>query len=137
MAEKNDRPDSSETFEQGEPAHVPSPTAVAGDAASRGVLPPEVIPPEEPQIPHEDELLEMGDPDVSPISNAYVGDESPGFDMPTTDQDNVDVAGEAYGVAEADEGELRPAAEIVDARDRHRAFQEEPEPPERPEPPEE
>jgi hypothetical protein len=111
-----------------EPRHVPSVTALAGEAVRAGARPPEVIPPAEPEIPREDELLEIGDPEVAPLSNAYVGDEAPGFDMPTPDQDSVDAAGAAYGVAEADSGALRPTAEIADARDRRRAFQEEPEP---------
>jgi hypothetical protein len=111
-----------------EPRHVPSVTALAGEAARAGTRPPEVIRPEEAEIPREDELLEIGDPEVDPLSNAYVGDEAPGFDMATPDQDSVDAAGAAYGVAEADSGALKPSVEIADARDRRRAFQEEPEP---------
>jgi hypothetical protein len=60
--------------------------------------------------------------------HAYVGDESPGFDMAAPDQDGVDAAGRAYGVSEIDSGALKPSAEIADARDRRRAFAEEPEP---------
>src|SRR5919109_2607032 len=99
MARKDDARDVPEPLppEEQEPAHVPSPTAVAGDAASRGSLPPDVIRPREAEIPRQDELLEIGDPDVDPLSNAYVGDEAPGFDMPTPDQDSVDAAGTAYG----------------------------------------
>src|SRR5688500_15220203 len=111
-----------------EPPHAPSPTALAAEAARLGVPPPEVVPPEEPEIPGEDELLQIGDAEVDPLRNAYVGEESPGFDMATPDQDGVDAAGRAYGVSEIDSGALRPSVEIADARDRRRAFAEGPEP---------
>ena len=100
-----------------EPPHVPSPTALAAE-----------VPAPEPEIPGEDRVLKIGDDEVDPLRNAYVGDESPGFDMATPDQDGVDAAGRAYGVAEIDSGALKPSAEIADARDRRRAFAEEPEP---------
>jgi uncharacterized protein DUF6335 len=111
-----------------EPLHAPSPTGLAAEAARSGVRPPEVLPPDEAAIPGEDETLRMGDSEVDPLRNAYVGDESPGFDMATPDQDGVDAAGRAYGVSEIDDGALKPSAEIADARDRRRAFAEEPEP---------
>ena len=128
MAQKTDRPDSTTGRGDDEPRHVPSPTAVAADAARRGVRPVEAPRGEEEHIPGQDDLLRMGDTEVEPLNNAYVGEEAPGFDMATPDQDGVDAAGRAYGVSEADSGELRPSAEIADARDRRRAFQEEPEP---------
>lgn len=128
MAQKDDRPDPPSLGEDDEPRHVPSPTAVAADSVRRGARPIEAPPPGEAQIPGQDDLLRMGDAEVEPLANAYVGDEAPGFDMATPDHDGVDAAGRAYGVSEADSGELRASAEIADARDRRRAFQEEPEP---------
>jgi hypothetical protein len=126
MAERNGRNEWEGNGD--EPAHAPSPTGIAAEAARSGVTPREVLPPDEPQIPGEDETLRMGDSEVDPLRNAYVGDESPGFDMATPDQDGVDAAGRAYGMSEIDGGELRPSAEIAEARDRRRAFAEEPEP---------
>lgn len=127
---KSDGHTDPELNDDGEPAHAPSPTALAAEAARLGVPPREVLPPEEPAIPGEDDLLRIGDSEVDPLRNAYVGEESPGFDMATPDQDGVDAAGRAYGVSEIDSGALEPSVEIADARDRRRAFAEEPEPPE-------
>jgi uncharacterized protein DUF6335 len=128
MAQRTDRPDAPAARDDEEPSHVPSPTALAAEAARTGVRPPEAPRPDEPRIPGQDEVLQMGDRDVDPLQNAYVGDEAPGFDMATPDQDTVDAPGRAYGVSEEDSGPLRTSAEIADARDRRRAFQEEPEP---------
>jgi uncharacterized protein DUF6335 len=128
MAKSDDHIHPETELNDDEPPHAPSPTALAAEAARVGVPPPEVLDREEPEIPGQDELLRIGDSEVDPLRNAYVGDESPGFDMATPDQDGVDAAGHAYGVSEIDSGELRPSAEIADARDRRRAFAEEPEP---------
>lgn len=129
MAEHDERIDPElEATDDEEPPHVPSPTAIAAEAARRGVPPPDVLRPEEPEIPGEDDLLKVGDAEVDPLRNAYVGEESPGFDMATPDQDGVDAVGRAYGVSEVDTGALKPSAELADARDRRRAFAEEPEP---------
>jgi hypothetical protein len=129
MAHENDRPRTTAgDREEEEPRHVPSPTALAADGARSGVRPPEVLRGEEAQIPGQDDLLRIGDAEVEPIQNAYVGEEAPGFDMATPDQDSVDAAGRAYGVSEADSGALKSSAEIADARDRRRAFAEGPEP---------
>jgi hypothetical protein len=129
MAEYDERIDPElEPNDDEEPPHAPSPTAIAAEAARRGVPPPEVLRPEEPEIPGEDDLLKVGDSEVDPLRNAYVGEESPGFDMATPDQDGVDAVGRAYGVSEVDTGALKPSAELADARDRRRAFAEEPEP---------
>ena len=99
--------------------HVQSPTAVAAEALSKGVRPTSVLS-DEPES-HEDELLRVGDDEVDPLSNAHVGDETPGGDMPTPDQDLVDDIGRVYGVAEADSGALRATSELLDERDRRRA----------------
>jgi hypothetical protein len=130
MAQENDRPEfaTDRDDDDHEPRHVPSPTALAAEAARTGVRPSEMTQPEEPRIPGQDDLLRIGDIEVDPLTNAYVGEEAPGFDMATPDQDEVDAAGRAYGVSEVDSGSLRASSEIADARDRRRAFQEEPEP---------
>jgi len=130
MAQRDERvdPKTAPTADDEEPTHVPSPTAVAVEAARRGAPPPEVLRGDEPEIPGEDDVLKIGDAEVDPLQNAYVGDQAPGFDMATPDQDGVDAAGRAYGVTEVDSGALKPSAEIADARDRRRAFAEEPEP---------
>ena len=49
-------------------------------------------------MPGEGDVLQVGDEAVDPLQNAYVGDEAPGGDMPTPDQDLVDEIGRAYGV---------------------------------------
>jgi hypothetical protein len=60
-----------------------------------------------------------GDVDVS-IENAYFsGDEAPGGDNPTPDQDIVDQIGRAVGVEYQDSEELRAAAKVAD-RDKKR-----------------
>jgi hypothetical protein len=60
-----------------------------------------------------------GDVDVN-VENAYfTGDEAPGGDNPTPDQDVVDDIGKAIGVEYQDNEELR-ASDKVTARDKHR-----------------
>jgi hypothetical protein len=60
-----------------------------------------------------------GDPDVN-VDNAYFsGDEAPGGDNPTPDQDIVDDIGRALGVEYADNEELK-SGDKVSARDKHR-----------------
>jgi hypothetical protein len=60
-----------------------------------------------------------GDVDVD-LENAYFsGDEAPGGDNPTPDQDIVDDIGKALGVQYADNEELKAADKVVE-RDRHR-----------------
>jgi hypothetical protein len=103
--------------------HIQSPTAVAAETLSRGTSLPRVR--EETEIPHQDDVLRAGDPDVSALTNALVGDEVPGGDMPTPDQDSVDAIGRAMGVEEEDAaGPLRTSSEVLDERDKRRAFQE-------------
>jgi Family of unknown function (DUF6335) len=60
-----------------------------------------------------------GDVDAS-IENAYFsGDEAPGGDNPSPDQDIVDNIGKALGVQYEDNEELKGADKVVE-RDRHR-----------------
>ena len=60
-----------------------------------------------------------GDVDVD-LENAYFsGDEAPGGDNPTPDQDVVDDIGKALGVEYADNEELKAADKVVE-RDKHR-----------------
>jgi hypothetical protein len=60
-----------------------------------------------------------GDVDVD-LENAYFsGDEAPGGDNPTPDQDIVDDIGKALGLQYQDDEELKPA-DKVSSRDKHR-----------------
>jgi hypothetical protein len=63
--------------------------------------------------------LTAGDVDADWASAETVGDEAPGGDNPTPDQDMVDEIGRALGVEYADDEELQGGTEIAD-RDRHR-----------------
>ena len=60
-----------------------------------------------------------GDADVD-VENAYfTGDEAPGGDNPTPDQEVVDDIGKALGVEYQDNEELKASDKIVE-RDKHR-----------------
>lgn len=63
--------------------------------------------------------LTAGDVDADWQSAETVGDEAPGGDNPTPDQDVVDEIGRALGVEYADDEELQGGAEIAE-RDTHR-----------------
>ena len=63
--------------------------------------------------------ITAGDVDADWESAESVGDEAPGGDNPTPDQDVVDEIGRALGVEYEDDEELQGGAEISD-RDRHR-----------------
>jgi hypothetical protein len=63
--------------------------------------------------------LTAGDVDADWQSAESVGDEAPGGDNPTPDQDVVDDIGRALGVEYADDEELQGGAEIAE-RDAHR-----------------
>jgi hypothetical protein len=63
--------------------------------------------------------LTSGDVDADWESAESIGDEAPGGDNPTPDQDVVDDIGRALGVEYDDDEELQGGAEITD-RDRHR-----------------
>ena len=63
--------------------------------------------------------LTAGDVDADWASAYSVGDEAPGGDNPTPDQDIVDEIGRAVGVEYQDNEELKGEEKIVE-RDRHR-----------------
>jgi len=63
--------------------------------------------------------LTAGDVDASWEDAYSVGDEAPGGDNPTPDQDRVDDIGKALGVQYEDNEELK-AADKISERDRHR-----------------
>ena len=60
-----------------------------------------------------------GDVDADWESAYAVGDEAPGGDNPTPDQDRVDDIGKALGVTYDDNEELKASDKIAD-RDKHR-----------------
>ncbi len=60
-----------------------------------------------------------GDVDADMESAYFTGDEAPGGDNPTPDQNDVDEIGHAIGVEYNDNQELRGGEEVVD-RDKHR-----------------
>jgi hypothetical protein len=60
-----------------------------------------------------------GDVDADWEDAYAVGDEAPGGDNPTPDQDRVDDIGRALGIQYADNEELKPVDKVTE-RDRHR-----------------
>jgi Family of unknown function (DUF6335) len=60
-----------------------------------------------------------GDPDVDSVDAFFTGEEAPGGDNPTPDQDIVDDIGKALGVQYDDNEELK-AADKLSERDKHR-----------------
>jgi Family of unknown function (DUF6335) len=64
-------------------------------------------------------VLTAGDVDADWQDAYSVGDEAPGGDNPTPDQDVVDDIGKALGVEYQDNEELK-AADKISSRDRHR-----------------
>jgi len=65
------------------------------------------------------ESIKGGDVDVDVEDAYFTGDEAPGGDNPTPDQDIVDDIGKALGVQYQDNEELRPN-DKVEERDKHR-----------------
>jgi hypothetical protein len=63
--------------------------------------------------------LTAGDPDAKWQDAYAVGDEAPGGDNPTPDQDRVDDIGKALGIEYQDNQELQGGEEVIE-RDRHR-----------------
>lgn len=64
--------------------------------------------------------LTGGDVDADWRNATSAGDEAVGGSTATPDQDVVDELGEALGVPQEPDAELRPVAEILAERDRHR-----------------
>ena len=60
-----------------------------------------------------------GDPDVDSVDAFFTGEEAPGGDNPTPDQDIVDDIGKALGVQYEDNEELKSADKLSE-RDKHR-----------------
>ncbi len=71
------------------------------------------------QHPEASPALTAGDIDAKWTEADAIGDEAPGGDNPTPDQDRVDDIGKALGVSYEDNEELRGSDKIVE-RDRHR-----------------
>jgi hypothetical protein len=63
--------------------------------------------------------LAAGDPDVDSEDAYFTGEEAPGGDNPTPDQDIVDDIGKALGLQYEDNEELKPADKVAE-RDKHR-----------------
>lgn len=101
-----------------EPPKEQSPTAVAAEALRKGIGPDTTR--ARPAIPHEDELIRVGDPDDDSLQNEYSGEDTPGGSTPTPDQSNIDEIGRVYGLSEEDSGALQAAGEILSRRDRRR-----------------
>jgi hypothetical protein len=98
-----------------------SATSVAAEALRTGIIP--MVSPRRrgsPEIPHEDETIQVGDPDDHGLANEYGGEDTPGGSSSTPDQSSVDEIGRAYGLQEEDSGSLRSGAEVLSRRDRHR-----------------
>ncbi|HYE90025.1 MAG TPA: DUF6335 family protein [Terriglobales bacterium] len=68
--------------------------------------------------------LAGGDVDADWQRAASVGEEAPGGSVATPDQDQVDEIGEALGVPQAPDAEVRASSEILDERDARRIEQE-------------
>jgi len=60
-----------------------------------------------------------GDPDVDSVDAFFTGEEAPGGDNPTPDQDIVDDIGKALGVQYEDNEELTSGDKLAE-RDKHR-----------------
>ena len=104
----------------GEPAVVPSPPSslVPGSASCRPLRGRRTARQARPQHPTGPEIT-AGDVDADWSAAASVGDEAPGGDNPTPDQDVVDEIGRALGVEYDDDEELQGGDEIA-GRDRDR-----------------
>jgi hypothetical protein len=64
--------------------------------------------------------LTGGDVDADLQRAAMVGEEAPGGSVSTPDQDRVDAIGEALGVPQALDEEVRTSAEMLEERDKRR-----------------
>ena len=104
--------------EDEEPPHETSLTEVAAEAMRTGVVGDGLS--TSAEVPGEDQLLQAGDPDLDPLETEFSGDEVPGGDTPTPDQNNVDDIGDLYGVSDIDKGALISPEDLVERRDAHR-----------------
>jgi hypothetical protein len=68
--------------------------------------------------------LAGGDVDADWQRAASVGEEAPGGSVATPDQDQVDEIGEALGVPQAPDEEVRASSDVLDKRDQERWEQE-------------
>ena len=68
--------------------------------------------------------LAGGDVDADWERAASVGEEAPGGSVATPDQDRVDEIGQALGVPQAPDEEVRASSEVLDERDERRWEQE-------------
>ncbi len=64
---------------RGEPPHDLSLTEVAAQALRTGLYPTRKM----EEVPGEDDLLRVGDPDVDPLDNLYSGESQPSGSAPT------------------------------------------------------
>lgn len=76
-------------------------------------------------------VLTGGDIDADWCAAYASGEEAVGGTVATPDQDVVDEIGEALGVGQESDAEVRTSAEILDQRDRHRWWMEDGETPAR------
>lgn len=100
---------------------ISSATAYAAEAIRTGILARFPSRRSHALVPREDETMRVGDPDDDGLGNEYVGDDLPGGNSPTPDQNLVDEIGRAYGLQEEDSGALRSGAEVLERRDKHRS----------------
>lgn len=104
--------------EDDEPPHESSLTEVAAEALRTGVVGDGLS--ASAEVPGEDRVLQAGDPDLDPLETELSGDEVPGGDTPTPNQNNVDDIGALYGVSDMNSGALKSTEELLERRDAHR-----------------
>jgi hypothetical protein len=73
----------------------------------------------EREHPEASPAVTSGDVDADWVAAETVGDEAPGGDNPTPDQDQVEPMAKAVGIEYEDDEELKGAAKLEE-RDRHR-----------------
>ncbi len=106
-------------------AGAPSGTAVVAEALRTGV--PPLTPAERPRDVHAHDADSIpGNPADEGQGEAMSGEETAMGHMTTPDNNDVDAMGRAMGVQEEDSGGLRTSSELLDARDRHRSQQDDP-----------
>ena len=106
-----------------EASGAPSPTAVAAEALRTGVVRLAAAEPQDIAIP--DDVVPTA-AEARGERPPHSGEESAMGHMTSPENNDVDAMGRAMGIQEEDSGSLRTSSELLDARDRHRAQQEEP-----------